>query len=193
MRVISLGIRTVPVLSVAKELASPRRAPATPVAMYGRIRQDEADWLWLSIGCWKTFALLLTFSSLLKAIKGRGELTECSKLTCFAKRKLHMVPGAMVSEIDDRTVSATIKGIVFVLVRSKASWGKRKKRPNTPKKSKKPSSTHEYNYSRTSPIAELKPKFDRRTAVCMHACIAQLQCMISLVNSVELGTSNDSV
>ena len=35
----------------------------------------------------------LTFSSLLEVIKRRGEFTECSKLTFFAKRMLHMVPG----------------------------------------------------------------------------------------------------
>ena len=41
----------------------------------------------------KTFALLLMFSSPLEVITGRRELTECSKLTCFAKRRLDMVPG----------------------------------------------------------------------------------------------------
>ena len=41
----------------------------------------------------KTFAFVLMFSSLLEVITGRGELTECSKLTCFAQRMLHMVPG----------------------------------------------------------------------------------------------------
>ena len=40
----------------------------------------------------KTIAFLF-FSSLLEVITGRGELTECSKLTCFAKRMLDMVPG----------------------------------------------------------------------------------------------------
>ena len=40
----------------------------------------------------KNFCLLF-FSSLLEVITGRGELTECSKLTCFAKRMLDMVPG----------------------------------------------------------------------------------------------------
>ena len=43
MRVISLGIRTIPVLSVAKKLAAPRRAPTGPAAKCGPIRQDEAD------------------------------------------------------------------------------------------------------------------------------------------------------
>ena len=37
--------------------------------------------------------VLLFFSSLLEVITGRVELTECSKLTCFAKRVLNMVPG----------------------------------------------------------------------------------------------------
>ena len=107
MRVISLGIRTVPVLSVAKKLAAPRPTPTAQAAKCGLIRQDEADWLWLSIGCWKTFALLF-FSSLLEVITGRGELTECSKLTCFAKRMLDMVPGGS-GQWDRRSVSAAIK------------------------------------------------------------------------------------
>ena len=43
MRVISLGIRTVPVLSVAKKLAALRPTPTAPAAKCGLIRQDEAD------------------------------------------------------------------------------------------------------------------------------------------------------
>ena len=43
MRVISLGIRTVPVLSVAKKLAAQWPTPTAPAAKCGLIRQDEAD------------------------------------------------------------------------------------------------------------------------------------------------------
>ena len=43
MRVISLGIRTVPVLSVAKKLAAPRPTPTAPAVKYGLNRQDGAD------------------------------------------------------------------------------------------------------------------------------------------------------
>ena len=43
MRVINLGIRTLPVLSVAKKLAAPRPTPTAPAAKCGLIRQDEAD------------------------------------------------------------------------------------------------------------------------------------------------------
>ena len=43
MRVISLGIRTVPVLSVAKKLAAPRPTPTAPAAKCGLMKQDEAD------------------------------------------------------------------------------------------------------------------------------------------------------
>ena len=43
MRVISLGIRTVPVLSVATKLAAPRPTPTAPAAKCGLIRKDEAD------------------------------------------------------------------------------------------------------------------------------------------------------
>ena len=42
---------------------------------------------------WVLKNLPLFFSPLLEVITGRGELTECSKLTCFAKRMLDMVPG----------------------------------------------------------------------------------------------------
>ena len=43
MRVISLGIRVVPVLSVAMKLAAPRPTPTAPAAKCGVILQDEAD------------------------------------------------------------------------------------------------------------------------------------------------------
>ena len=45
MRVISLGIRTVPVLSIARKLAAPRPTPTStaPAAKCGLIRQDEED------------------------------------------------------------------------------------------------------------------------------------------------------
>ena len=68
---------------------------------------------WLSIGCWKTLALLLLFFSLLEVMTARGELTECSKLTCFAKRMLDMVPGdsGKESEIDDRCRQLVLSGI----------------------------------------------------------------------------------
>ena len=43
MRVINLGIRTLPVLSVAKKLAAQRPTPTAPAAKRRLIRQDEAD------------------------------------------------------------------------------------------------------------------------------------------------------
>ena len=43
MRVISLVIRTVPVLSDAKKLAAPRPTPTAPAVKCGLIGQDEAD------------------------------------------------------------------------------------------------------------------------------------------------------
>ena len=51
----------------------------------------------------------------------QGKLTECSKLTCFAKRLLNRVPGAVVSKINDR--SRLLPDSICILVRSKASWG----------------------------------------------------------------------
>ena len=182
MRVISPGIRTVPVLSVAKKLTAPRPTPTAPAAKCGLIRQDEADWLWLSIGCWKTFALLF-FSSLLEVITGRGELTECSKLTCFAKRMLDMIPGGS-GEWDRRSVSAAIKH------RRRAcqfdcELGKGKNRPNTTypnsKEEEKAILNARIQNSRTSHSAERRPTTDRRTVVCMHACTCTMRsCSCSL-------------
>ena len=152
MRIISLGIRTVPVPSVAKKLAAPRRASTALAAKCGLIRQDETHRVYdCRLGAEKTF-VLLTFSSLLEVIKGRGKLIECSERTCFAKGMLHMVPGGS-GEYDRRSVLATVRGIVGVFVRSKASWDG-KNWPittiQTPKKKKKPSSTHNYKFTNES-------------------------------------------
>ena len=57
------------------------------------MREHEADRLTVD---WvlKNFGLVVVVVfSLLEVMTGRGELTECSKLTCFAKRMLDMVPG----------------------------------------------------------------------------------------------------
>ena len=131
----------------------------------------------------KTFALLF-FSSLLEVITGRGELTECSKLISFAKRMLDMVPGAVVSEIDDRC--RLLSSIVGVLVSSIASWGREKigpiRRIQTPKKRKKPSSTHESKFTNES--QSRTEADDRSTKCCVHACMhvhyAQLQLQLQL-------------
>ena len=189
MRVISLGIRMVLVLSVAKKLAAPRRTPTAPAAKWGLIRQDEADWLWLSIGCWKTFALLF-FSSLLEVITGRGELTECSKLTCFAKRMLDMVPGGS-GERDWRSVSAAIK-YRRRTCQVDCELGKGKigpiRRIQTPKKRKKPSSTHESKFTNESQ-SRIEAD-DQSTNCCVHACMhvhyAQLQLQCMLFQSIAL-------
>ena len=186
MRVISLGIRTVPVLSVAKKLAAPRPTPTAPAAKCGLIRQDEADWLWLSIGCWKTFAMLF-FSSLLEVITGRGELTECSKLTCFAKRMLDMVPGGS-GEWDRGLVWAAIKH------RSRTcqvdcELGKGKNRPNTAYPNSKEEEKAILNariqvHERVSEPNGGRRPIDELLCACMgHACMhvhyAQLQlCML---------------
>ena len=137
---------------------------------------------------------LFFFSS--RSKHGVRELTECSKLTCFAKRMLDMVPGAVVSEIGARC--RLLSGIVgvYVSVRSIASWGREKiapiRRIQTPKKRKKPSSTHQSKFTNES---QSRTEADDRSTNCyVHACMhyAQLQCTFCLVNSVELGTSNDS-
>ena len=200
MRVISLGIRTVPVLSVAKKLAAPRPTPTAPAAKCGLIKQDKADWLWLSIGCWKTFALLF-FSSLLEVITERGELTECSKLTCFAKRMLDMVPGGS-GEWDWRSVSATIKHRRRTC-QFDCELGKGKYRPNTTYPNSKEEGKAILNaqiqiHERvTEPNGGRRPiSIDELLCACMHAralCAAAAAAMHAFsVNSAELGTSNDS-
>ena len=131
MRVFSPGIRTVPVLSVAKKPAAPRPTSTStgPAAKCALIRQDEP--VWLSIGCWNTFVLWLKSSSLLEVITGREELIEYSKLTCFAKRMLNMVRGGG-EQWDRRSVSAAVKHMVhhrcFLLLRNLLHRGRRRRR-----------------------------------------------------------------
>ena len=110
---------------------------------------------------------------LLEVIKGRGELTECSKLTCFAKRMLDMVPGTG-GECDRRSVSADVRHrrrtyqVEGELGKGKIDPIRRIQTPN-----KKKSHPHRTNRnSRTSQRAELRTMstFDRQTVVCMYAC-----------------------
>ena len=188
MRVISLGIRTVPVLSVAKKLAAPRPTPTAPAAKCGLIRQHEADWLWLSIGCWKTFALLF-FSSLLEVITGRGELTECSKLTCFAKRMLDMVPGGS-GDWDRRSVSAAIKHRRRTF-QFDCELGKGKNRPNTtyPNSKEEEKAILNARIQIHERVSESRTKADDRPTnywqYCVHACMhvhyAQLQLQLCML------------
>ena len=101
-----------------------------------------------------------------------------------------------MSEID--VGCRLLSGIVGVLNRPKASWGTEKigpiRRIQTPKKKKRPSSTHESKFTNES---ESQTETNVRWTNCsVHACMhyeqLHLQCMLSAVNSVELCTSNDS-
>ena len=56
----------------------------------------------------ENFCLVFDVSFLLEIITLRGELTDCSKLTCFAKGILDMVPGGS-GEWDRRSVSAAVR------------------------------------------------------------------------------------
>ena len=88
-----MGMKTVPVLSVAKEVA----ARCMPALCAGRGapnpntgRAIEADWLIDNRVQTKkvlSFVHLLMFPSLLEVIIGRELPIECSKLTCSAKVK----------------------------------------------------------------------------------------------------------
>ena len=107
MCVISLGIKTVPVLSVAKKLAAPRPTPTAPAAKCGLIGQDEADWLWLSIGCWKTFALLFFFCSSRSKHRVRGAYWVSKADVLYEKNARHGSRGS--GEWDRRSVSAAVR------------------------------------------------------------------------------------
>ena len=67
--------------------------------------------------------------SLLEVMTGRGELTECSKLTCFAKRMLDMVPGDS-GKSDRRSLSASVRDRRRTC-QVESELGKGKNRPNT--------------------------------------------------------------
>ena len=78
-------------------------------------------------------------SSLLEVIAGRGELPSVQSWRALRKECSTWFPGAVVSEIGDRC--RLLSGIVGVLVRSKASWGRQKispiRRIQTPKDEEK--------------------------------------------------------
>ena len=80
-----LGIRTVPVLSVAKEsrgasqIAHWPRSARTQAGRCGLTDRRSSGKKLLS------FVRLLMFPSLLEEFTGHGMPVECSKLTCFAK------------------------------------------------------------------------------------------------------------
>ena len=83
-----LGIRTVPVLSVAKESRG-----ASQIAHWPRSARTQAGRCGLtdrrsSVKKFLSFVRLLMFPSLLEEITGQGMPVECSKLTCFAKVKI---------------------------------------------------------------------------------------------------------
>ena len=184
-------IRTVPVLSVAKKLAAPR--PSSDSTCGQHVPADEGAWSGLTVNsCWKTLALLLLFFfSLLEVMTGRWELTECSKLTCFAKRMLDMVPGDS-GKWDRWSLSATVRDRRRTCqVESELGRGKIGliRRIQAPKKKKKPSSTHE---SKCTNESNSRTEADvRSTNCCVHACMhyAQLRSCSACFVSVELGLS----
>ena len=115
---ILLGIRTVPVLSVAKESRG-----ASQIAHWPRSARTQAGQCGLtdrrsSVKKLLSFVRLLMFPSLLEEITGHGMPVECSKLACFAKVKIRHGPS---SEIDDRSWPLSV--IVRVL-RGRVRLGK---------------------------------------------------------------------
>ena len=96
-----LGIRTVPVLSVAKESRGasqiahwPRSARAHCAGRCGLTDRRSSVKKLLS------FVHLLMFPSLLEEITGHGMPVECSKLTCFVKVKIRHGSRAVRSTIE---------------------------------------------------------------------------------------------
>ena len=95
-----LGIRTVPVLSVAKESRG-----ASQIAHWPRSARTQAGRCGLtdrrsSVKKLLSFVRLLMFPSLLEEITGHGMPVECSKLTCFAKVKIRHGSRAVRSTIE---------------------------------------------------------------------------------------------
>ena len=83
--------------------------------------------------------------------------------------------GAVVSETDDRF--RLLSGIVGVLIRSKASWGREKTGPiqriQTPKKKEKLSSTHESKFTIES---ESRTEADVQSTDCsVDACMHMIR------------------
>ena len=197
MRTISLGIRMIPVFSVAKKLA-------VRGGQLWQHRPWRAGWsgrIWRGLTMtftWalKNFSLLFMFSFLLKVITGRGELTKCSKLMCLTKRMLNMVPGGS-GEWDLRSVSAAV-GHRPCTCQIESELGREKNSPNTTYPNSK-AEEKAIPYARIQLHERVRePNWGWRSIdgrCCVHACMhaqLHLQCMLCLVNSVELGTSNDS-
>ena len=95
-----LGIRTVPVLSVAKESRG-----ASQIAHWPRSARTQAGRCGLtdrrsSVKKLLSVFRLLMFPSLLEEITGHGMSVECSKLTCFAKVKIRHGSRAVRSTIE---------------------------------------------------------------------------------------------
>ena len=95
-----LGIRTAPVLSVAKESRG-----ASQIAHWPRSARTQAGRCELtdrrsSVKKLLSFVRLLMFPSLLKEITGHGMPVECSKLTCLAKVKIRHGSRAVRSTIE---------------------------------------------------------------------------------------------
>ena len=95
-----LGVRTVPVLSVAKESRG-----ASQIAHWPRSARTQAGRCGLtdrrsSVKKLLSFVRLLMSPSLLEEITGQGMPAECSKLTCFAKVKIRHGSRAVRSTIE---------------------------------------------------------------------------------------------
>ena len=113
-----LGIRTVPVLSVAKESRG-----ASQIAHWPRSARTQAGRCGLtdrrsSVKKLSSFVRLLMFPSLLEEITGHGMPVECSKLTCFAKVKIRHGSRAV------RTTICWPLSVIVRVLRGRARLGK---------------------------------------------------------------------
>ena len=182
MRVISLGIRTVPVLSVAKKLAAPRSS--SDITCRQHVPADERAWMRTDcrLGAEKLWPCCCFFS-LHEVMTGQGELTECSKLTCFAKRMLDMVPGDS-GKWDRRSLSATVRDRRRTC-QVESELGKGKNKPNTTYLSSKEKEKAILNARIQIQERVKQPNWGRRSidellCACMHAlrAAAELQCTL---------------
>ena len=113
-----LGVRTVPVLSVAKLVAAPARSPTGPRSVRTQAGRCGLTDRRSSVKKILSFVCLLMFPFLLEEITGQGMPVECSKLTCSAKvKKSAWFPS---SEIDDRSWPLSV---IIRVLRGRARLG----------------------------------------------------------------------
>ena len=171
MRVISLGIRAVSVLSVANKLAAPR--PSSDSTCRQHVRADEGEWSGLTVD-WvlKNFGLVVVvFFSSRSNDRARGAYW-VFKADVLAKRMLDIVPGDS-GKWNRRSLSATVRDRRRT-GQFESELGKGKNRPNTTYPSSKEEEKAILNariqiHERVKEPNWGRRSIDRLLCACMHA------------------------